>query len=164
MLIFFLIFAYMMQTPPQFAVPSPDLNSNAEKPQNLPSEGTEINPALAIKDVPVTAKSLVVILDDTYAPGQTYDHWVMWNIPPTNTIAENSAPGVQGKNGGGDSKYKGPCPPTGTHKYLFRVYALDVMLDNKAGADKKTIESAIKGHILAKGELVGLYKKVGSKQ
>jgi Raf kinase inhibitor-like YbhB/YbcL family protein len=159
MLIFFLILAYMMQSPPQLAVTSPDFKPDGEIPSKFTCEGNEINPALAIKDIPTGAKSLVVIVDDTYAPGQTYDHWVMWNIPPTETIPQNSAPGVQGKNGGGDSKYKGPCPPTGTHKYLFRIYALDAMLDTKQGADKKTVESAIKGHILAKGELVGTYKK-----
>src|SRR3954469_2411788 len=159
MVIFFLIFSHLMQAPAQLAVTSPDFKSNGEIPSKFTCEGTEINPALTIKDVPAGAKSLVVIVDDTYAPGQTYDHWVMWNIPPTETIPQNSAPGVQGKNGGGDSKYKGPCPPTGTHKYLFRVYALDAMLDNKQGSEKNAIESALRGHVLAKGELVGTYKK-----
>jgi Raf kinase inhibitor-like YbhB/YbcL family protein len=159
MLTVFLFIAQMLQTPAQLTITSPDFKAKEMIPAKFTCEGTEVNPALSIRDVPAQAKSLVVIVDDTYAPGQTYDHWVMWNIPPTDAIPQNSAPGVQGKNGGGESKYKGPCPPTGTHKYLFRVYALDVMLDNKAGADKKTIENALKGHVVAKGELIGLYKK-----
>jgi Raf kinase inhibitor-like YbhB/YbcL family protein len=85
---------------------------------------------------------------------------VTWNIVPTGIINENSAPGVDGNNGKKESGYTGPCPPSGVHHYHFKVYALDTELDLAAGSDKKALEKAMQGHILAQGELVGKYKKV----
>jgi Raf kinase inhibitor-like YbhB/YbcL family protein len=92
-------------------------------------------------------------------PKALFDHWVIWNINPEGTINENSAPGIQGKNGAGDNAYRGPCPPTGTHHYHFKVFALDAKLNLQSGASKTQLEDAVKGHVLAMGELVGLYKK-----
>jgi len=101
-------------------------------------------------------------MDDPDAPNGTFDHWLLWNIDPGITIInENSAPGTQGKNGRNTNKYIGPCPPTGTHHYHFKVYALGTMLDLEEGADKAMLEAAMKGYIIAEGELVGLYRKTG---
>ena len=97
-------------------------------------------------------------MEDPDAPGGTFDHWAVWNISPTDRIKENSRPGTTGKNSKGEYGYTGPCPPSGTHRYYFKVYALDSMLDlGKQDTDKKVIEMALKDHVLAYGELMGLY-------
>lgn len=83
----------------------------------------------------------------------------MWNVPAVAVIDENSAPGIQGKNGKGENKYMGPCPPSGTHHYNFKVYALDTKLNLPIGSNKKALLKAMDNHILASGELIGLFKK-----
>ena len=99
-------------------------------------------------------------MDDPDAPRGTFDHWVLFNIATTNsTIAEDSAPGTEGLNGIGKPGYTGPCPPSGTHRYFFKVYALDTKLDLTGNAKKKDVEKAMQGHVLAKGELIGLYRR-----
>ncbi|MFN8287685.1 MAG: YbhB/YbcL family Raf kinase inhibitor-like protein [Chitinophagales bacterium] len=139
-------------------VSSPAFKSNDYIPDKYSCHGENTSPELNIVGIPKDAKCLALIVDDPDAPHGTFDHWVLWNIPVAQTIAANSQPGVAGKNGAGQNAYTGPCPPGGTHHYHFKVYALDTMLDVKAGADKKTVEDAMKGHILAEGELVGLFK------
>lgn len=141
-------------------VSSPSFKHNEMIPSRFTCEGSNINPELMIGDVPANAKSLALVMDDPDAPNGTFDHWIMWNIPAADKkIKENHAPGTEGKNGKGDSKYTGPCPPSGTHHYHFKVYALDEKLDLKSGSTKQELENAMKGHIVAQGELVGLYKK-----
>src|SRR6476620_2523437 len=88
-----------------------------------------------------------------------FDHWLVWNIPPNEPIDENSVPGISGRNGFGKTGYGGPCPPSGSHRYFFRVYALDIRLDLKAGSDKKALQDAMKNHVLASGELMARYQK-----
>jgi Raf kinase inhibitor-like YbhB/YbcL family protein len=100
-----------------------------------------------------------VIVEDPDAEGGTIDHWLMWNIPVTDKIEENSALGIQGKNSKLENKYMGPCPPEGTHHYHFMVYALDAKLDLPADSDKSKLLTAMKGHMLSSGDLTGLYKK-----
>jgi hypothetical protein len=103
-------------------------------------------------------------MDDPDAPGKTFDHWIVWNIKPQRNISEDSNPGETGRNSLGRSEYTGPCPPSGTHRYFFKVYALDGLLDLKKTAVKRDVEQAMEDHILAYGELIGLYKKkVGKK-
>lgn len=134
---------------------------------NIPSEytcdGTDISPPLSISDVPANTKSLVLISDDPDAPVGTWDHWVVFNIPASTTqISKGTEPkGTAGKNSWGRTGYGGPCPPSGTHRYFFKLYALDTELNLPVGSAKKQIESAMQGHILAKAELIGLYKRVG---
>ena len=89
----------------------------------------------------------------------TWDHWLIWNLKPTGEIKENSAPGRQGKNSWGRNDYGGPCPPSGTHRHFFKLYALDSELDLPLGATKAELETAMKGHILEQAELIGLYQK-----
>jgi Raf kinase inhibitor-like YbhB/YbcL family protein len=129
-------------------------------PTKFTCQGENINPAITIENIPPGTKSLTLIVDDPDAPGGTYDHWIIWNIRPMEMILENSSPGEVGKNSFGETKYNGPCPPTGVHHYFFKVYALDTLLDVNKGADKKTVEKAMKEHILAEGELIGMYKKL----
>jgi Raf kinase inhibitor-like YbhB/YbcL family protein len=99
-------------------------------------------------------------MEDPDAVHGTFDHWVMWNIAPTETINENSAPGLQGRNSAGNNCYTGPCPPHGLHHYNFKVFALDRMLGLEAGASKTKVLQTMEGHVIASGVLMGLYKKV----
>ena len=121
--------------------------------------GEDVNPPLAIEGVPDAAKSLVLIVDDPDAPRGTWDHWIVWNIPATGSIAESTVPGVEGVNDFGRHAYGGPCPPSGTHRYFFKVYALDCELTLDPRSHKVDVETAMSGHVLAKGELVGRYSR-----
>ncbi|MBI2270403.1 MAG: YbhB/YbcL family Raf kinase inhibitor-like protein [Bacteroidetes bacterium] len=140
-------------------IESPVFTNNNSIPSKYTCDGTNVNPALTIKDIPVETKSLALIMDDPDAPNGTFDHWLMWDIPVRENIEENSMPGIQGKNSKGENKYTGPCPPSGTHHYHFRVYALDTKLNLSPGTDKSALLKAMEDHILAEGELTGLYKK-----
>ena len=136
---------------------------NSKMPSQFTCDGQNMNPPLNISDVPSNAKSLALIVDDPDAVVGVWDHWIVFNIPPsTKQIAQNSQPdGVAGKNSGGKNNYQGPCPPSGTHRYFFKLYALDAMLNLPEGSAKKQVEAAMKNHIIAKTELIGLYKKIG---
>ncbi len=130
-------------------------------PSKYSCQGKDINPPLHIDGVPEGTKTLVLIMDDPDAPMGTWDHWIMWNIPPKSQIEEDSVPkgAVQGKNSWKRNDYGGPCPPSGTHRYFFKLYALDKTLDLPASAGKKDVEAAMNGHILAEAVLMGTYKK-----
>jgi len=135
--------------------------NNEKIPDKYTCKGENINPELAVKDIPAGTKSLALIMDDPDAPRGTWDHWILFNIKPTGTIKENSVPegASQGKNSAGKNEYSGPCPPSGTHRYIFKLYALDTELKIDENADKKAVENAMKGHILAETKLTGLYSK-----
>jgi len=132
---------------------------------NIPSkfscDGGNTSPPLQISNVPPEAKSLVLIVDDPDAPSGLFTHWAVWNISPqTNTVAEGSTPkGVQGTNDFGRSGYGGPCPPSGMHRYYFKIFALDRELDLPFGAKRSQLEAALKGHAIAQGELMGRYSR-----
>jgi Raf kinase inhibitor-like YbhB/YbcL family protein len=131
-------------------------------PSTFTCDGADVNPALNISNVPTEAKSLALIVDDPDAPGGMWVHWVVWNIDPkTREIKENSVPrGVkQGVNDFRKTPYGGPCPPAGTHRYFFKLYALDTMLDLGPDTTKGALEKAMKGHVLAQAELMGKYKR-----
>ncbi len=128
-------------------------------PKKYTCQGEDISPPLTITDLPEATVSLALINDDPDAPMGTWDHWLIWNIKPVPEIKENSAPGTEGKNSWGRSNYGGPCPPSGTHRYFFKLYALDSTLALPEGATKAELEAAMKGHILEQAELIGLYKK-----
>jgi Raf kinase inhibitor-like YbhB/YbcL family protein len=127
-------------------------------------EGPDMSPQLSISDVPTGAKSLALICDDPDAPVGTWVHWVVWNIDPKiSQIPEKAGSiGVDGTNDFRRLGYGGPCPPRGhgTHRYFFKLYALDTLLDLKKGASKKDLENAMEGHILAKAELMGTYSRI----
>ena len=130
-------------------------------PSKFTCDGSDTSPPLQITGVPSEAKSLVLIADDPDAPGGLFTHWLVWNIPPqTNSIPEGAAPkGVQGTNDFGKSGYGGPCPPSGTHRYSFKIFALDRELDSRSGAKRSQVDAAMKGHVIAQGELVGRYSR-----
>jgi len=122
-------------------------------------EGENVSPPLEISNIPPETKALALIMDDPDAPRGVFCHWLMWNIPPNEAIGENSHPGVNGKNSFDKTTYGGPCPPSGSHRYYFKVYALDAELGLPAGAGKNELEQAMQNHILASGELMAHYQK-----
>jgi len=141
-------------------VKSPAFEAGKQIPKKYTCDGDDINPPLTIEGVPKEAKTLVLAVDDPDAPGGTFDHWIVWNIPATtNKIAENSSPGKEGQSSFGHNEYGGPCPPSGTHRYFFKLYALDTELNLVPSARKKDVEKAMQKHVLAKGELMGTYRR-----
>ncbi len=138
--------------------------------ENIPAEytcdGKNISPALSWSGIPAGAKSIALIMDDPDAPGGTFVHWVLYNVSPdtqklpkgiprNETLADGSR---QGNTSYGRPGYGGPCPPAGKpHRYYFKIYALDIKLDLSHGATKADVERAMKGHMLAQGELLGKY-------
>jgi hypothetical protein len=140
---------------------SPAFEDKAMIPSEYTCDGDDISPELSIADVPANAKSLVLICDDPDAPAGTWDHWIVFNIPPaTKSIPKGKEPeGTAGKNSWGKTGYGGPCPPSGTHRYFFKLYALDTLLDLPEGASKADIESAMKDHVLEEAQLMGKYAR-----
>ena len=136
-----------------------DFENQGFIPKKFTCDGEDINPGLIIEDVPEGTKRLALIMEDPDAPMGTWVHWIVFNIPVTDIIEENSVPGIQGINDFRKLEYGGPCPPSGTHRYFFRLYALDEKLSLKEGCTKKELEEAMEGHILATAELVGLYAR-----
>jgi len=145
-------------------ISSPVFAHNGFIPKKYTCDGSDVNPPLIFDGTPAEAKSLVLIVDDPDAPAGTWVHWVVWDIDPkTKEIKENSVPehAKQCLTDFGRSEYGGPCPPSGTHRYFFRLYALDTHPTLVRNATKGDAESAMKGHVLAKAELIGLYKRGG---
>jgi Raf kinase inhibitor-like YbhB/YbcL family protein len=140
-------------------ITSPDFRNNEMIPKKFTCEGEDASPCLVMEGIPQGAKSLALVVDDPDAPMGTWVHWVVYDIPPLDRIEQGAIPGKQGKNDFGRRNYGGPCPPSGTHRYFFKCYALDKMLDLKEGLSKKELEHSLRGHILEKAELVGLYKR-----
>lgn len=136
-------------------------------PSKHTCDGTNLSPQLSWSNVPEGTESLAILCDDPDAPGGTWVHWVIFNIPAnTKELAEgihsyqsHSNGTTHGKNDFGRLGYGGPCPPGGTHRYFFKIYALDQVLLVKPGATKTDVENSMRGHILGQGELMGKYKR-----
>jgi Raf kinase inhibitor-like YbhB/YbcL family protein len=156
---------------------SPDFTSGASIPARFTCQGQNISPTLQIAGVPPDAQSLVLIVDDPDAPAGTFTHWLVWNIPPDTKIlpggarADSGIPGLahhqghpvmQGTNDFGRIGYSGPCPPSGAHRYFFRLSALNTQFYLPTGASRKDLESAIRGHVIASAVLMGRYAKTSS--
>jgi Raf kinase inhibitor-like YbhB/YbcL family protein len=136
--------------------------SEGEIPKKYTCDGEDINPPLSIEGVPQNAKSLILILDDPDAPAGNWNHWLIWNInPATKEIAEDSIPesSVLGVTSSGDSEYHGPCPPSGIHRYFFRIYALDSYLNIPSTSKRNDLLNAMSGHIIEEAEYMGKYGK-----
>ncbi len=143
-------------------VSSPEFSQNGPIPARFTCDGQDVNPPLRFGNVPNGARSLALIMDDPDAPAGTWVHWVAWNIPPgIGEIKEDSAPeGMrQGLNSWKRNSYGGPCPPSGTHRYFFKIYALDSTLELPSSTTKAGLEKAMKGHVLGSGELMGTYRR-----
>ena len=136
-----------------------EFRHNESIPREYTCQGRNISPSLSISGLPTGTKSLALIMDDPDAPMRTWVHWVVFNIPPTARIEKGSIPGVQGINDFRKENYGGPCPPSGNHRYYFKLYALNARLDLPQGITKEQLEDAMEGHILDKAELIGTYQK-----
>jgi Raf kinase inhibitor-like YbhB/YbcL family protein len=143
-------------------ISSPVFANNGNIPAKYTCTGKDVNPPLLIEDVPAKAKSLALIVDDPDAPGGTWVHWVLWNISPgTGEIREGTVPAgaLQGLNDFRVNEYRGPCPPSGTHRYFFKVYAMDAALNISQNSTKTGVEKAMRGHIIGQAQIIGLYGK-----
>lgn len=131
-------------------------------PLKYTCDGEDVNPPLTISKVMGGASSLVLIVDDPDAPNGDWVHWLVWDIDPgTTEIAENRGPegAIQGKTSFGAPGYGGPCPPSGTHRYFFKLYVLDKKLELDSSADKGQLLEAMEGHVLEQAELMGRYSR-----
>ena len=143
-----------------FKITSTSFTGNEMIPTKYTCDGDNISPNLHFKTLPEGTKTLAIIMHDPDASMKGgFTHWVVWNIDPELDIPENFKGGEQGMNGANKEGYTGPCPPGGTHHYHFNVYALDAKLNLDKNTNKEMLENAMKGHILEKGKITGLYKK-----
>ena len=146
----------------ELIITSPAFAHKATIPDRYTCDGRDISPPLLIDAVPGGARSLALIMDDPDAPAGTWVHWVVWNIPlHIREIKEQSLPAgaVQGLNDWQRNCYGGPCPPSGSHRYFFKLYALDTTLNLPQSTTKADLERAMQGHIVAQGELMGTYRR-----
>ncbi len=152
--------------PMTLVISSPSFSAGADIPRKHTCDAVDVSPQLAWSGAPAGTRSFALIADDPDAPVGTWVHWVYYDLPANatglpenvNKVEEPPSGGRQGRNDFRRTGYGGPCPPPGKpHRYFFKLYALDRALDLKAGASKKDVEQAMKGHILAQAELVGKY-------
>ena len=139
---------------------SPVFKEGGVIPVQYSCKGQNVSPPLNFTDVPAEAKSLALIMHDPDAPVGDFVHWTMWHIPPTTEgIAANSVPAgvIQGITSFGDKKYGGPCPPSGTHRYMFELYALDTSLGLPAETTRDQLKAAMQDHILEQHTLLGTF-------
>jgi len=150
------------------SVSSTAFQEGAKIPSKYTCQGQDVSPPIAWGEPPVRTQSFALIMDDPDAPGGVFTHWVLFNIPSSSRELLEAVPGqaqlpsgaLQGKNDFGIIGYGGPCPPPGRpHRYQFTLYALDRSLELKAGASKKQAIDAMRGHILAQGQVIGTYQR-----
>ena len=146
---------------------SPVFSHGGDIPSKYTCDGDDVSPPIEWSDVPSDAKTLALICDDPDAPKKDFSHWVMFNIPaqagalPEHVAAKQELPdgSRQGKNDFGKVGYGGPCPPSGTHRYRFSLYAVDTELGLPAASSKKDVEAALQGHVLETATLTGAYTR-----
>ena len=164
----------------ELIIESPSFENSSPIPVRFSCKGADVNPELNVRNIPLNTKSLVIIMDDPDAPSGTWTHWILYDILPlfrkssVNDASSNNRSALsefkikeaqtpvgakQGKNSWGILSYRGPCPPSGTHRYFFSIYALDTLLNLSEGAERKEIEKGMKSHIIGKGVLMGFFSK-----
>ena len=136
---------------------SPSFANNGYIPQKFSCHGAEISPELLIEGIPGSAKTLALLVVDPDAPSGAWTHWIVYNMPLVSRIPEAGAPGEKGMNSSGKASYDGPCPPSGVHHYIFKIFALDSELKFNKPPDRKAFEKAIEGHVIEEAELIGLF-------
>lgn len=151
--------------PATLTITSANFSPGGEIPQKLTCDGANVSPALALPVAPSGTKSFALVMDDLDAP-LGFVHWLAYDIPPgTRDLAENAAaaqlppPARQGINSFRTIGYRGPCPPSGQHRYRFSLYAVGAAINLPAGVNRRTLSAAIQGHILARGQIIGLYRR-----
>ncbi|HEX9503375.1 MAG TPA: YbhB/YbcL family Raf kinase inhibitor-like protein [Patescibacteria group bacterium] len=143
-------------------ITSSNFTNNGDIPIKFTCMGDNINPDLEFSGIPSDAQSLALIVDDPDAPSGNFTHWVVFNIKPsTKTIPEGVGvvPGVQATNSAGLKQYTGPCPPSGVHRYYFKLYALDILLPADEVIDKTYLMQAMAGHVMDQSEILGKFSK-----
>lgn len=153
--------AEIMQDYKTLTVSSKAFQQAGHIPLKYTCDGENVSPPIDIQHIPESTQSLLLIIEDPDAPNGTWLHWLVWNIAPGHHISEGEIPGEQGLNDFGNVNYGGPCPPSGTHRYYFKMYALDNLLNLPEGSSRSTVEEAMADHVLAYGELMGRYKRRG---
>ena len=153
----------------ELQVTSPAFQQGGKIPKKYTCDGKDISPPLKLGSVPKGTKSIALIMDDPDAPGRTWIHWVLFNLPPDTKELPEAMPAkskldkgaIHGQSSWGRRKigYGGPCPPSGTHRYYFKVYALDKIIERNFRTSKVQLLKAMQDHILAWGELVGTYQR-----
>jgi Raf kinase inhibitor-like YbhB/YbcL family protein len=155
------------KTMEQLKLESTEFKEGEMIPARFTCDGENVSPRLRWSNVPAGTKSLALVAEDPDASSGSWVHWVMFNIPAEVTELAEKIPSVKtlpngSVSGANDFRkfgYGGPCPPSGTHRYFFRIYALDTTLSLEPGASKKQVLDAIRGHILSQGELMGKYRR-----
>lgn len=149
-------------------IESPAFRNGGDVPSTCGCDGDDRSPALTWEGIPENAVSLALVVDDPDAPSGTWTHWLVWNLDPASRgIPEGVGPdglpagALQGANSWGNSRWQGPCPPHGTHRYFFRLYALDRSLELSGQTRRAGLDQAMEGHILARAELMGRYARPG---
>jgi Raf kinase inhibitor-like YbhB/YbcL family protein len=146
---------------------SPAFTEGGMIPAKYTCDGRGVSPPLAWTDVPANTRTLALIADDPDAPAGLWTHWLVFNLPPSATGLPEGVPaektlssgGVQGTNTARRIGYSAPCPPSGTHRYVFKLYALDASLPLASNATAKDVQAAMQGHVLAQAQLMGRYKR-----
>jgi Raf kinase inhibitor-like YbhB/YbcL family protein len=149
--------------PSVLTLSSPAFQNGDELPQKYTCDANEVNPELDIAGLPSGTESLALILEDPDAPDGTYTHWIVFNIDPATTnIAENSVPegAFEGSSSDQRATYMPPCPPEGSHKYIFKLFALDTMIEGNHELNGEALYSAMEGHILEQTELMTTYELI----
>ncbi len=158
------IFNYKNFAASTFILESPAFKLNTMIPAQYTCEGTDLSPPLNWRGAPPNTKSFALVVEDPDAPQGVWTHWIVFNIPPTITELGAGSPlpegAANGKNSWGGLGYRGPCPPLGAHRYAFKLYALDKMLELGSGTTREIVLQAMTGHVLASSELIGLYQKL----
>ncbi len=155
--------AALAQDSANMKISSPSFRDGEMIPARFTADSLNVNPELHITGVPAGTRCLVLIVDDPDAPAGTWNHWLLWNIDPaTDKIAENSVPSgaIAGRNDFGKTGYLGPSPPSGTHRYFFRLFALDTAPELPAGASRAELDKALRGRVLAEATLMGRYRRM----
>ncbi len=143
-------------------IKSSSFENNNSIPSKYTCDGEDINPPLEFSDIPDRCQGIALIMEDPDAPGGSWIHWLVWNVSPSSFyVKENSVPegATQGVNSFGNNNYGGPCPPSGTHHYCFKAYALDQKINLDSGADKQDVQDQMEGHIIEEAELIGIYHR-----
>lgn len=148
-----------MKSQTTFRVSSPAFAEGDVIPVRHTCDGENLSPGVHFSGIPKEAKTMALVMEDPDAPSGNWVHWVVWNIPPREQFAEDSIPGTEGINDFKKHHYGGPCPPSGTHRYYFRAYALDTALNLPATSDRYQLAKAMEGHILAASEWMGRYTR-----
>ncbi|MFW6282465.1 MAG: YbhB/YbcL family Raf kinase inhibitor-like protein [Minisyncoccales bacterium] len=149
-----------METSNELKISTPAYGEGELIPSKYTCDGENVSPELKIENIPVGADTFVLIFDDPDAPNGTFTHWVVFNIPAQiNSVAEGAIPGVEGENDFKRTNYSGPCPPSGTHRYFFRLYAIEGQINLEKGVSRKQIEDEMHDKILASASYMGKYSK-----